>query len=535
MSLLLDALKEAEKSRKGHRLEESKKDSIRPQQEDPEVLDLDLFEEEDGNSCPTATQPEAEPVSTELTSTEPSPAAPSQTESVPTKHPATAANIKETEDTRARTKKTDSAVVGSDHLTTTPISPIETHSAPKTAAAELNGNARVAAEVFQNRENKPSRPMSRLPLLLLLLVLVTIGLMALYFLLLPKDDSSFLPSHQTTMMEPNVSESDKLLESINTSIHIETIPTKTIPAETITDAKVTDSQAAPSVQADQTALNAFPKDKFIHDSTHQVSTSQASSSQSSAETTATALQQLTQQSSDYSAAKPQGTISSSQTARPVITKTAQSDRAQPQHSEIKISKRQLSPRTSQTLAEANQALEQGNLNAAELSYRQILKQSPGNLAATSALGHLLMQRGMTDEAERLYLQVLDQDPGNLEAKIALINISAADPTNLSAGSQLKQLLTKHPKQPYLHASLGNFYARRNDWSAAQPAYFEAFALENKNAEYAYNLAVSLDQLGKSDIAANYYEKALALHDNHPTQFNKSDVARRLKEIKGANQ
>ena len=99
MSLLLDALKEAEKSRKGHRLEESKKDSIRPQQEDPEVLDLDLFEEEDGNSCPTATQPEAEPVSTELTSTEPSPAAPSQTESVPTKHPATAANIKETEDT----------------------------------------------------------------------------------------------------------------------------------------------------------------------------------------------------------------------------------------------------------------------------------------------------------------------------------------------------------------------------------------------------------------------------------------------------
>lgn len=537
MSLLLDALKEAEKSRKGHRLEESKKDSIHPQHEDPEVLDLDLFEEEDGNSCTTATQPEAEPVSTELKSTEPSPTVPPQTESVPTNHPATAANIKETEDTRARTKTTDSEVVGSDHLTTTPtpIPPIETYSAPKTAAAELNGNARVAAEVFQNRENKPSRPMSRLPLLLLLLVLVTIGLMALYFLLLPNDDSSFLPSHQTTMMEPNVSESDKPLESINTSIPIETTPTKTIPAETITDAKVTDSQTAPSVQADQTALNAFPKDKFIHDSTHQVSTSQASSSQSSAETTATALQQLTQQSSDYSAAKPQGTISSSQTARPVITKTAQSDRAQPQHSEIKISKRQLSPRTSQTLAEANQALEQGNLNAAELSYRQILKQSPGNLAATSALGHLLMQRGMTDEAERLYLQVLDQDPGNLEAKIALINISAADPTNLSAGSQLKQLLTKHPKQPYLHASLGNFYARRNDWSAAQPAYFEAFALENKNAEYAYNLAVSLDQLGKSDIAANYYEKALALHDNRPTQFNKSDVERRLKEIKGTDQ
>ena len=152
----------------------------------------------------------------------------------------------------------------------------------------------------------------------------------------------------------------------------------------------------------------------------------------------------------------------------------------------------------------------------------------------SALANVLVQQGNTQEAQTLFVKTLQKDPENLTAKTGLINLSAADPSNLSAGSELKQLLTEHPQEAYLHASLGNFHARRNEWPSAQASYFEAFALDPENPDYAFNLAVGLDQIGKPDIAINYYEKAIELVGERAARFNKADVERRLNELKGLN-
>ena len=48
------------------------------------------------------------------------------------------------------------------------------------------------------------------------------------------------------------------------------------------------------------------------------------------------------------------------------------------------------------------------------------------------------------------------------------------------------------------------------WPDAQTAFFDAVSNEPTNADYAYNLAVSLDQLGQAGPAAAYYQRALDL-------------------------
>jgi uncharacterized protein HemY len=70
------------------------------------------------------------------------------------------------------------------------------------------------------------------------------------------------------------------------------------------------------------------------------------------------------------------------------------------------------------------------------------------------------------------------------------------------------MLAKNPNDANLHVALGNLYAEQNQWPAAQQAYFDAYSL-NGSADNAFNLAVSLDQMGKPKLALPYYQRALA--------------------------
>ena len=62
----------------------------------------------------------------------------------------------------------------------------------------------------------------------------------------------------------------------------------------------------------------------------------------------------------------------------------------------------------------------------------------------------------------------------------------------------------------MHFALGLQYVTQGRWPDAQAAFFEALRNEPTNADYAYNLAVSLDRLGQAQSAATYYQRALDL-------------------------
>ena len=65
---------------------------------------------------------------------------------------------------------------------------------------------------------------------------------------------------------------------------------------------------------------------------------------------------------------------------------------------------------------------------------------------------------------------------------------------------------------------------------AQQAYFEAYRLESENADYLYNLAVSLDHLKQPKLALEYYLKAQAAQPKSGGQFDTAAVSRRVKDL-----
>lgn len=54
------------------------------------------------------------------------------------------------------------------------------------------------------------------------------------------------------------------------------------------------------------------------------------------------------------------------------------------------------------------------------------------------------------------------------------------------------------------------FVSNNDWKNAQQEFFNAYHKQPNNPVYAYNLAISLEQLNQTNFAINYYEKTLEL-------------------------
>lgn len=484
MSLLLDALKEAEKSRKG--LETAAEPSS--SKVDPEVvLDLDL-EQPSLEKSSEPKQADAELVKSE--------------KKVIEKQSHNASEITSTANATTSDQKSD--------ITSIPSVTKETPPIPATRPKAEN-RSRVAANVFQNQEPvssqlKPQKN-SRALILLFLLLLVVIGLVVMFFVLSTEPESTFSQSrHIQSEPIPQALETNSLPEKTATSI----TPNRVTPSSV-------DGNQPSLIKPDQTS-----RKDTASTLTNAVENPQANNRQLN--TPAFETPSFNKIIGNQGQESANDSHSSNEPSRTSAPKPG-----------IQITKRKLSPRSQSSLTAAEQALKAGHISNAEAAYRQALKESPNNITAMSSLAGLLAQQGNTQEAQALFLRILEKDPENLIAKTGLINIRATDPSNLSAGSKLKQLLTEHPKQAHLYASLGNFHARRNEWPAAQAAYFEAFALDSQNPDYAFNLAISLDQIGKPDIAINYYEKAVELFGKQPSQFNKADAERRLSELKGLNQ
>ena len=181
------------------------------------------------------------------------------------------------------------------------------------------------------------------------------------------------------------------------------------------------------------------------------------------------------------------------------------------------------------LARAYDAWRSGNLAAAKRDYQSVLKSEPRNRNALLGLGAIAVRDGRWDDASEYYTALLRVNPRDSIAQAGLIGVHEnADP--LRGESQVKLLLREEPEAAHLHFTLGNMYAAQQRWGEAQSAYFDAYRLETDNPDYAYNLAVSLDQLGKGGAAADYYRLALELAANNGAVFDQPSVRDRLLKL-----
>lgn len=180
---------------------------------------------------------------------------------------------------------------------------------------------------------------------------------------------------------------------------------------------------------------------------------------------------------------------------------------------IEVTKSNSQASINPTLMSAYEAYNAGNDAEAQKLYKQVLQRDIRNVDALLGLGAIASRQGRIADANGWYGKVLEIEPRNSIAQSAMLEnqaqINGIQGNEQDTESRLKTMLAKQPDDANLHVALGNFYAERNQWSSAQQAYFDANRL-NPSADNAFNLAVSLDQMGKPKLALPYYQRALAL-------------------------
>ena len=160
------------------------------------------------------------------------------------------------------------------------------------------------------------------------------------------------------------------------------------------------------------------------------------------------------------------------------------------------------------------------------AYENVLENEPDNHDALLGIAAVSLQQDDADTARDIYIRLLERDPRDPHAHAGLANIAQIGGSSLSE-SKLKQLIEFRPDDSHLQFALGNLYVQKQSWPEAQQAFFNAWKADNSNPDYAYNLAVSLDQLGKHKEAKVYYEESLKLAAGKNINFSPGAVEDRL--------
>lgn len=170
------------------------------------------------------------------------------------------------------------------------------------------------------------------------------------------------------------------------------------------------------------------------------------------------------------------------------------------------------------------AYQSGDLSRARTDYEQALREDAGNRDAALGLAAVEMRAQRFEQADAIYQRLLQVNPRDPHAQAGMLALrgQALDP--VQAESRVKSLLAADPEASVLHFTLGNQYAQQGRWGEAQQAYFKAYAGDPENPDYAFNLAISLDQLRQPALALEYYRRALSAAERRSASFS-PDVAR----------
>ncbi len=175
------------------------------------------------------------------------------------------------------------------------------------------------------------------------------------------------------------------------------------------------------------------------------------------------------------------------------------------------------------------AFQKGDLATARDQYQKALQQEPSNRDALLGLAAIDTRTRDFELAESRYIRLLESDPRDAYAMAGLISLRGnIDP--IQAISRLKTLIASQPEVGQLHFTLGNQFAAQRRWPDAQAAYFKAYSLEPENPDFAFNLAISLDQMHQTKPALEYYRRALTLSEARAFSFDKDLASRRISEL-----
>jgi tetratricopeptide (TPR) repeat protein len=178
------------------------------------------------------------------------------------------------------------------------------------------------------------------------------------------------------------------------------------------------------------------------------------------------------------------------------------------------------------LDRAYRAFQAGSYAQARGLYQEVLRVQPANRDALLGLGAVSVALGEIGQAQTAYQRVIAQNPQDQVATAALSTFSAGG-GGPQGEARLKAILQRDPGASYAYFGLGNLYAAQRRWPEAQQAYFEALRTDSRNADYAFNLAVSLEHLGQRRAALDHYRRAVELAGRRPASFSQAAARERI--------
>jgi len=203
---------------------------------------------------------------------------------------------------------------------------------------------------------------------------------------------------------------------------------------------------------------------------------------------------------------------------------------QPRLAEAPVTQTRQPPQIDPKVASGYAAYLAGDLATARSDYHAALRDDAGNRDALLGLAATDVRSGRYEAAEATYLRLLQSDPTDSNAQAGLIALRASRLDPVATESRVKNLLAADPGANVLHFTLGNQLAQQGRWAEAQQAYFKAMAADPDNPDFAFNLAVSLDHLRQSKLAADYYRRAVVLAEKHGASFDLAAARTRAAQL-----
>lgn len=182
---------------------------------------------------------------------------------------------------------------------------------------------------------------------------------------------------------------------------------------------------------------------------------------------------------------------------------------------------------SDLLQQAYLLMQQSNYDSAEAIYQRILAAQPVSIEALEGMGTIAFRRNNYELAEHYFYSAVNADGSNLYA-VAMLK-KTQDLMGKDADIPSFSHHDFASDDPADYFALGHAFAVKKQWPRAQEFFFQALALDKNNSEYAYHLAVSLDHMGKTELARNYYELALTAGSNSLPERD-FEIRARIKQI-----
>jgi len=176
------------------------------------------------------------------------------------------------------------------------------------------------------------------------------------------------------------------------------------------------------------------------------------------------------------------------------------------------------------------AYQAGDLQKARADYQQVLREEPDNRDALLGIAAVEMRAQRYDLSDAYYRRILQNDPRDPHAQAGLLALRGNQLDPVQVESRVKTMIADNREANVLYFTLGNQYAQQGRWAEAQQAYFKAFGADPNNPDFAFNLAVSLEQLHQPRLALEYYRRALALAEKRSANFTLESARTRVQQL-----